>query len=313
MKIDVRVMEITDIPDIVRGWNICLPYDQISGERFKHVILDDANYEKDSCLVAIYDDKLVGFISAVIRDDILSADDDDKPEYNKTPGYFKGFYVLEEFRRNGIGSKLFDGAIEYIKSKGKSYVRLLEYTGNYFFPGVDTRYEFAIGFLESKGFYKEYELNDVDIDLIDFEIGDYQKNARQKMEKFGVHVEDYDPSMLDKMRVFSKKLGIISWFPEGWEDWFRAKGNKVVALKEDEIVGWASFSVNGDIGWFGPTGVLKDMRNNGIGSCILLESILQMKNAGAKSVIASWANTPFYIANGWKICRQYGVFEKRIG
>jgi len=312
MKIDIRVMEVTDVPDIIQGWNSCLPYDQISEERFKHVIFDDANYEKDCCLVAINDGKIVGFICAVASEDMLGADDDDKPEYNKTLGYIKGFYVLEEFRRNWIGSKLLDGAIEYVKSKGKVYVRLLEYTGNYFFPGVDIRYESAISFLESKGFYREYILNDVDIDLIDFEIGDYQKNARQKMKKFGVHVEDYDPSMLNEMREFAKKLGIISWFPDGWEDWFKAKGNKVVALKGDEIVGWASFNVNGDIGWFGPTGVLEDMRCNGIGSCILLESVLQMKNAGAKRVIASWANTPFYTVNGWKICRQYGVFEKQI-
>ena len=311
MKIDIRVMEVTDISDIVQGWNSCLPYDQVSEERFKHVILGDANYEKDSCLVAVHDGKIVGFICAVAREGIIGADHKGR-EYEKDQGYIKGFYVLEEFRRKRIGSELFDRSIDYLKSKDKSVIRILTYTGNYFFPGIDTRYEPAIHFFENKGFQRDYVIDDVDIDTTDFKITDQHKNARQKMEKFGVHVEDYDPSMLDEMREFAKKLDMISWFPEGWEDWFRAKGNKVVALKGDEIVGWASFNVNGDIGWFGPTGVLEDMRHNGIGSCILLESVLQMKNAGAKSVIASWANTPFYIANGWKICRQYVVFEKQI-
>ena len=311
MKIDIRVMEVTDVLDIVQGWNSCLPYDQISEERFKHVIFDDANYEKDSCLVAVHDGKIVGFISAVAREGIFGADHKGR-EYEKDQGYIKGFYVLEEFRRKRIGSELFDRSIDYLKSKDKSVIRILTYTGNYFFPGIDTRYEPAIKFFENKGFQRDYVINDVDIDTTDFKITDQHKNARQKMEKFGVHVEDYDPLMLDEMREFAKKLDMISWFPEGWEDWFRAKGNKVVALKGDEIVGWASFNVNGDIGWFGPTGVLEDMRHNGIGSCILLESVLQMKNADAKSVIASWANTPFYTANGWKICRQYGVFEKHL-
>jgi hypothetical protein len=155
-------------------------------------------------------------------------------------------------------------------------------------------------------------INDVDIDLTDFKIGDYQKNAIERAKSIDISVVDYDPSMLDEMRKFAEKLNMISWFPEGWENWFKSKGNKVVALKGKEIVGWASFGVSGEIGWFGPTGVLVEMRHNGIGSWILLESVLQMKSAGAKRVIASWANTPFYIANGWKICRQYGVYEKQI-
>ena len=312
MLFSVRLMEDSDIKDVVQGWNSCLPYDQVSDERFKHVVLGDANYQKDSCLVAVHNGKIVGFICAVAREGILGADNKGKPD-DKAHGYIKGFYVLEEFRRNGIGSKLFDGAMEYIKFKGKSYIRLLEYTGDYFFPGVDTRYESAISFLENKGFYKEYVLNDVDIDLTDFEIGIYQKNAIERAKSVGVKVIDYDLSTLGEMRKFVEKLNMISWFPEGWEDWFKSKGNKVVALKGKEIVGWASFSVNGDIGWFGPTAVLEEMRNNGIGSWVLLESVLRMKNAGAKSVIASWANTPFYTANGWKIYRQYGVFEKHIG
>ena len=311
MLFSIRPMEELDITGVVQGWNLSLSYDQVSEKHFKRVILDDANYEKDSCLVATHDGKIIGFISTIVREGILGADNRGRPE-EEVLGYIKGFYVLEEFRRNGIGSRLLDGSIKYIKSKGKSFVRILEYTGNYFFPGIDTRYESAISFLEYKGFYKEYVINDVDIDTTDFQITDQHEDARQRAEKVGVHVEDYDPSMLDEMRIFAKKLDMISWFPEGWEDRFRSKGNKVVALKGKEIVGWASFSVSGDIGWFGPTGVLEKIRHNGIGSCVLLESVLQMKNAGAKRVIASWANTPFYIANGWKICRQYVVFEKSL-
>jgi len=152
----------------------------------------------------------------------------------------------------------------------------------------------------------------VHIDISDFKISEIHENARRKMAAIGVCVEDYDPAMLNQMREFAKKLDMISWFPEGWEKWFKHKGNKVVALKGDDIVGWASFGVDGKTGMFGPTGVLKNIRHNGIGSCILLESVLRMKDAGADRVVALWANTPFYIANGWKICRQYAVFEKNI-
>jgi len=311
MQISIRPMEDSDIPDVVQGWNLSIPYDQVSMERFRQVILKDANYEKNGTLVAIHDGKPVGFISSVLRESILGADNKGRPN-EKDQGYIKGIFVLDEFRRNGIGSRLFDEAVEYNKLKGKSVIRIMTYTGNYFFPGVDTRYEPALKFFESKGFHRDYVIDDVDIELTDFKITDNHKNARRRASEVGVHVEDYDSSMLDEMRKFVEKLNMISWFPEGWENGFKSKGNKVVALKGEEIVGWASFGVSGDIGWFGPTGVLEEIRHNGIGSCVLLESVLHMKDAGAKRVIASWANTPFYIANNWKICRQYVVFEKSL-
>lgn len=314
MKISIRAMEKSDVKGVVNEWNNSLIYDKINENRFQDVILEDANYEKNSCLVATADNKIIGFISVIAREGIAGADNRGTA-YQKDCGYIKGLFVSDQFRGKGIASELLDKGIEYLKSKGKSVVKVLEYTGKYFFPGVDTRYKRALAFFEKKGFSRRNTINDVDVEVENFEPSDYHKNAINRASKIGVNVRDYDPSMLDKMRNFVKKLdeGLQkSWFPKGWEDWFQNNRGKVVALKDDEIVGWASFGVSGDVGWFGPTAVVEDMRGNGIGSWLLLESVLHMKNGGAKRVIASWANTPFYIANGWKICRQYIVFEKKF-
>ena len=114
------------------------------------------------------------------------------------------------------------------------------------------------------------------------------------------------------MREFVEKVNMTAWFPRGWEKNFRKRGNKYVALKGEDIVGWASYWPRTGTAGFGPIAVLEEMRHHGIGSCLLLECVLSMKKAGADKVFASWANTPFYIPNGWKICRQYVVFEKEI-
>ncbi|MGB9596062.1 MAG: GNAT family N-acetyltransferase, partial [Candidatus Poribacteria bacterium] len=312
MEVSIRTMEKSDVKDIVNEWNRSLIYDQVDENRFQDVILGDANYEKNSCLVAVAGGKITGFISVITREGIAGADNRGTLQ-QKDYGYVKGLFVSDQFMRRGIASKLLDRGIEYLKSKDKSIVKVLEYTGRYFFPGVDTRYERAIKFFEKKGFARKNIINDVDLELENFEPSDYHKNAINRASKIGVNVKDYDPSMLDKMREFVKKLdeGLQkSWFPKGWEEWFQDNRGKVVAFKGDDIVGWASFGVSKDIGWFGPTAVINEMRGNGIGSWLLLESVLSMKDSGAKRVIANWANTPFYIANGWKICRQYIVFEK---
>lgn len=310
MKIIIRPFETDDVPEVVKGWNISLPYDRVDENHFKRIILDDPNYEKRSTHVAVYEGQIIGFISSVAREGILGADGRGRP-YEKDYGYIKGLFVLENFRRKGIASRLFDSVVDYIISKGKNKIKVITYTGHYFFPGVDTRYDSAHKFFESKGFNVDHIIDDVDIDLENFKMTDHHINVRERIKKIGVEVLDYDTSMLSQMQEFVTKLNMISWFPEGWEHSFQ-KGNKVVALKGDKIVGWASFGVDREVGYFGPTAVLEEMRHNGIGSCILLESVLRMKDQGAKRVVALWANTPFYIANGWKIFRQYTVFEKEI-
>ena len=313
MQTVLRPMESSDIPEIVRGWNLSLPYDQVDKAGFERVITDDLNYERGAALVAVHNARIVGFVGSVAREGVLGADNRGR-SYEKDNGYVKGIFVLEKFRRQGMGTKLLDEAARYIESKGKNVIRVVTYTGGrYFFPGVGLEYEAAIKFFEARGFQKDRIIDDVDVEVADYRVIDYQKDAQRRMARIGVHVEDYDPSMLDEMRKFVGKINMTAWFPKGWEGGFREKGNRVAALKGKEVVGWASYHPRPGTASFGPIAVLVELRGNGIGSCLMLETLLRMKDAGVDRVAASWANTPFYLANGWKICRQYVVFEKKIG
>ncbi|MBD3183038.1 GNAT family N-acetyltransferase [Candidatus Poribacteria bacterium] len=311
MYFEIRPMQISDLSEVVKAWNISMPYDRITDERFQHVILDDPNHETGAALVAVYKDNIIGFISSIARDGVSGADGRGR-EHEKRQGYIRGIFVIKDYRKQGIGTSLLEKGTDYMKSKGKSLIRVITYTGRYFFPGVDLRYEEAISFFRNKGFKEDEVIDDLILDLEDFQESSYQKNARKRMAEFGVKVVEYDPDMLDKMRDFVRKFNSLSWFPPGWEENFRGKGNKVAALKDDKIVGWASYHPSKGMGGFGPIGVLEDMRGHGIGSCLLLESVLKLKQAGVDSVFAGWANTPFYIPNGWRIHRQYAVFEKIV-
>ena len=311
MQVAIRAMESSDIPEVVRGWNLSLTHNQTDEARFERVILRDPNHEKGASLVAIHDGKIAGFIGSIAREGTPGADGRGRL-YEKDKGYIKGMFVLEEFRRRGIGTKLLGGVEKYMRSKGKSVIKIVTYTGQYFFPGVDLKYEAALKFFADRDFHQDHVINDVDLDLKGFQISDYQKDARRRMAEFGVHIEEYDPSMLSAMRKFVGKVNMTAWFPEGWEEGYKEKGDKFAAFKNGEIVGWASYYPRTGAAGFGPIAVLEEMRGNGTGSCLMLECVLRMKDAGADKVVASWANTPFYLPNGWKICRQYSVLEKRI-
>ena len=163
MQVIIRPMESSDIEEVVQGWNRSLIYDQVSEERFESVILKDPNHEKGASLVAICDGRIAGLISAAAREG-LGADGRGRPN-KEDRGYIKGFFVLEEFRRQGIGTKLLDEAAKYLKSNGKSNIWVVIYSGNYIFPGVDLRYESGVKFFQNKGFREDHIIDDMDLDL----------------------------------------------------------------------------------------------------------------------------------------------------
>ncbi len=126
-------------------------------------------------------------------------------------------------------------------------------------------------------------------------------------------IKPYQTKFLDMMRDFVRKVNYPQWFPERWESSFQKKDHyHLVARRESTIVGWARFFKESECWWFGPIAVLEDLRQKGIGTCLLLESVLQMKALGAPEVTAGWANVPFYVKSGWRTSRRYSVLQKTL-
>lgn len=309
--IEIRTLEKSDIPEVVEDWNQSLMHDKVSEERFENVILKDPNYEKEGNFVALDQGKIVGFVSAVAREGVSGKDGKGRSE-EKDDGYIKGFFVLDNYWDTGIEEKLLDEATEYLKSKHKSVIKVVVYTGSFFFPGIDMRYERLLYFFDENGFERISTVGDVAVNLTDFEPTEYHKEARRRIAKIGVEITKYHPGMLEKMREYVERLDMKQWFPEGWEERFSESGHTLVALKGADIVGWANYWPGKERGEFGPIGVLEELRGNGIGICLLLESMLRMKELNTPRAIAAWAATGFYSKSGWEVCRQYVVFQKEL-
>ena len=311
MMFRIRPLERGDLPEVVEGWNRVLVYDRVDEERFKRVVLEDPNYEKELNLVALDDGRVVGFIAAVAREGVWGRDGRGRPE-EAYDGYIKGFYLLNGYWESGVGERLLGEVFERLRSRGKRVVKVVEYTGRYFFPGIDVRCRRLLGFFDRNGFERVDKLDDMAADLVDFEPSEYQRRAVARIREMGVEITTYRPEMIGMMREFVEKLDMIQWFPKGWERDFGREGRHIVAVKDGEIVGWACYWPGKPIAGFGPIGVLKEYRGRGIGTSLLLEAMLRLKEYGASKVVAGWAATGFYLKSGWKIYRQYIVFKKEI-
>ena len=309
MSIEVRKLRRTDTAEVVSVWNRCVPYDRVTIEMFQRTIFEDPNYEPAGNLVATLNGKIIGFASAVAREGITGLDGAGKI-HERDFGYIKALLSFKE--HPAAKRKLLERALVFLKSKGKKVARVGQYTGRYFAPGVDARCKEELEFYQSNGFEQVDTEEDVSLDLRDFQPTEYQIRAQENIRNMGLAIRRYEPKLLDRMRQFAEKINYPQWFPTGWEYNFNRKSHILVALLGADIIGWAEFHKSNETWFFGPIAVIDEFRRKGIGTCLLLESVVQMRELGAPSVTAGWANVPFYLRNGWSTSRRYIVLQKKL-
>lgn len=284
----------------------------MSRESFTRVIFDDPNYDKECNLVALSGSRVVGFAGGA-----ASADDSKQKEES----HVKLIAVSPEMRRRGVGTELLGRLVGHFRSRGKSVVRVVRYPsgGRYFFPGVPFEYEDSLGFFRENGFERDQVIQDVSLDLDRYEPHPSVSERREGLAADGIRVVPFERGMLPEMRRFVERADMPNWFQAGWDAKLRAATEDIrhlVARREDgEILGTTRCGLGsheeGD-SWFGMIVVLPEHRNRGIGRVLLHEACRLLKGKGCRTVRAGWARVPFYLANGWRVSREYHALQKRI-
>lgn len=91
-------------------------------EELQVYIKDFGTYQDDNCLIAEYDNKIVGACWTRIIDNYGHID-------NKTPSFAISLY--EEYRGKGIGTKLMKSMLAFLKEKGYRKTSLSVQKNNY--------------------------------------------------------------------------------------------------------------------------------------------------------------------------------------
>lgn len=312
MKAKIRTLENTDIDEVYSGWNKAFPLDDIPRQRFENIALDDPNYMAEGNLVAVQNHQVVGFVSTAARRGIAGQDGKGTAA-EKDYGYIKGLYVLKGYSEQlALKRALLEQATNFIRLEGKTAVKAGQYTGLFFNPGMDVRNTAEREFFLANGFHEVDFEEDVSIDLTSFAPLPYHESIQHQVREMGVVIQDYKPHHSAALREYVNQLEYPNFFPPNWEQDFDEWGTHLVALRDDVVLGWAMYNPVFYEGYFGPIAVLQEYRRKGIGTVLLLESMLRMKAEGTPSITAGWANVPFYIKSGWVVSRRYVVFEKRL-
>jgi len=299
-----RPMTRADVPEALGLWNADYAYDVVSEDRLERVVFDDPHFPEGIATVLEDGGRMVGFCYAVAPD----------PSATWVGNVcFLKLLCGPPYEAGGPADRLLAGAEEFCIDQDREGVHVVEYAaGGHIIPGIDRRYEGKTAFFLERGYTESREIRDVALDLTEFAPGEWALEAQRSATGRGIGILAYETSMLDMFREFVRDLGMGHWFREGWEKRYFAGCHTYVAVQDGRILGYADCSPGTEYGHFGTTAVRRELRGQGIGSCLLNACMEHLKELGTPLAVAKWANTPFYLKNGWRIWRQYAVLHKPL-
>lgn len=298
---------------VLTCWNQSLIYDGIDEERFKQLILLDENFNPDLFLLAMNDEKVVGFCYGIRR----------KIPYlerglEENRGWIVIMGVLPEYQNQGIGTMLCDEVEKRLKDMGTKEITLCAYSPNYFFPGIDKRYQKAISFFENRNYVYRTESVSMQRSLWDYHMADQYKEKLASLEKDGIHIIRYnDEYMLPLLNYLLENFG-AGWKRNALIAMQKKEAEDTILLVVDEqknILGFCMRKIDGNDARFGPFGVSEHLRSKGIGGVLFEYMMQEMKQKGIYYLYFLWtdgAAQRFYERHDVKVYRTYQLYRKEV-
>lgn len=298
---------------VLTCWNQSLIYDGIDEERFKQFILLDENFNPDLFLLALNQEKVVGFCYGVRR----------KIPYlerglEENRGWIVIMGVLPEYQNQGIGTMLCDEVEKRLKDMGTKEITLCAYSPNYFFPGIDKRYQQAISFFENRNYVNRAESVSMQRSLWDYHMADQYKEKLASLEKDGIHIIRYnDEYMLPLLNYLLENFG-AGWKRNALIAMQKKEAEDTILLVVDEqknILGFCMRKIDGNDARFGPFGVSEHLRSKGIGGVLFEYMMQEMKQKGIYYLYFLWtdgAAQRFYERHDVKVYRTYQLYRKEV-
>jgi GNAT superfamily N-acetyltransferase len=315
--ITVREYRHGDAPALVDLWCRSAPRDPITPQRFRNLVLLDANFDPRGLRVATDGDEVVGAAYAVRRR-VAMVGGDLEPD----KGWIPFFFVAPTARRRGVGRAVLGSALEWLAAGGHTRVEFASYTPNYILPGLDAdAYPEAVGLLESLGFGTGYEAVAMDRSLADYALPAPIADRVAALVDEGYRLGT--PSDDDLVDLVALAGGHFN------PDWARAireclaagtPADRIVVARDPggELVGWAMHGAyEGMVERFGPFGVLTDRRGTGLGKVLLHLCLERMRALGAHSAWFLWTGEQspaghLYRKTGFHTTRRFHIMRAEL-
>lgn len=304
-----------DGPRLVESWCRSAPADPVSPDRFRRLVLLDANFDPEGLRVAVDGGRVVGAAYAVRRLTPVSGTDLE-PEQ----GWIPFFFVDPAARGRGLGRRLLTDALDWLHAHGRTRVDFASYTPNYVLPGLDAAaYPEAAALLQSLGFRTLYEAAAMDRSLVGHRLPAEVVRRRDELRGRGYRfATPADDDLVELVALAGEHFS---------PDWARAIReclaagtplDRIVVVREPSgrLAGWAMHGAYESVDErFGPFGVLAEMRGTGLGKVLLHLVLERMRARGLHSAWFLWTGerSPaghLYRAAGFSTTRVFRVLRR---
>ena len=297
-----------DLLNCLKLWNNEMGYVYpISFNAFNQNIID---YTDKDMMLCFDDDKVVGFILIKRFDDVTYVD------YTNNL-YISLFYVSKKYRKQGIGTKLFDFAEEIRGTRDLIIGKDI----NNFFPGVPTDFDNLTDvWLEKRGFIGKRYTHD----LIT------TKPTLYEIQNKDIEYIYCDDSLKDELIEMIKRNNWMRWAVEA-ELYFKNKKEAdenayIVGIYNGKIVAFSRINMHDMnfvaynvmwkerldcLGGFGPLGVDREFRNKKIGKDMITVALSKLIERGAQTIILDWTGLmELYAKYNFEVWKSYKYMSK---
>lgn len=295
----------------VRLWNACLTRDPISPALFRERTLGDPNFAADGFLVAHVEEKSAGIADAEAGF-VIAVPPGASHRFAPPAGMGRiaGLGVLPGWRRHGIGTRLLEDALSFLRSRGCK--KVIYAAHEYYVAGLDRAYADGLAFLETNGFTQSYEAVAMGRELYELDWPAELRAHEAKLAAEGLTAGYYTPARKASLDAF-----FAAEFPE-WAPFFAEKlarrdpeDDIALCLDGDKVVGYCQRLEADHVG---PFGVAASYRNKGIGTVMLYRLLDRMRQKGYRFCWFGETGRaqPYYARAGFKVTRRYAVMAKSL-
>lgn len=323
----LRVMNESDIPSIVNLWNSEMKdsiYAMWTVEDFNNRFMKFTSFDKDGFLVLYDNDELIGFGNA-------NYNNQDK-DPSLTPGYITCVVIKKGYQRQGLGSMILKKLEEFLKSRGKTYVRCFYANPvnlKWYVPGYD-HHEHAGApavlinspfyfLLSAHKYYMNGQQDGFHVDLTKYEMTEEIVEKMKENEKDGYYVTIYDK---DKHHGFDELFDALG--SEGWKRSINYNLNRekpyptIIVEKDGEILGFTGPVHTEESGRssLSGVGIHPKCQGRGLGKTMFCYFCLKSKENGGKfmTLFTGSENKArnIYMYAGLRIVASFAILRKEL-
>ena len=295
-------------------WNKELFFDNINKTIFENKALFDDNFDEELTLLAIEEEKAIGFIMATKRKfPYLERGLEEKK------AWINVFIIDHEYLNSEVPDYLYNYIENKLREKGVEQIIYGAYSPNYFFYGLDDEhYKETAKLLVNYVFKKKETHYSMGRDLHGYSITEKIRDKINQLNEKGYKFINFSYDYSLELLTFLKEE-----FGGGW------KRNALIAMqkrcatdriilvldKDDKICGFSMRAIDDNPMRFGPIGIAKAKRNEGIGSCLLHYSLSEMVKKGIYHMFFMTTDEDgrrYYQRNGLHVIRTVSNYSKTL-